>query len=122
MPMTTVRIHPTESTTRILVHDPSGNEILKARLPPLGRAHRLATRTLLEAIALHCNARVRVVLSADAAATLFAQGLCDGLGFGVETIHYEIEIQEPLQRRRRLRGLGDFRDVRRLRAVEGTKP
>lgn len=119
-PMTTVRILPTRRTTRILVSDPNGDEVLKARLPPAGRAHRLAARTLLEGLALFYNARIRVVLSVDSEATSFELGLSDGLGTGIDTFYYEVEILPSRERRRRLlRGLGDFRDVRHLTVIDG---
>jgi hypothetical protein len=52
-------------------------------------------------------------------------GLCDALGFG-RTLHYEVSIafaQERRDRRRGrdLRGLGDFRDLRQLSILEGTR-
>jgi hypothetical protein len=119
LPMIVVRMVPTESSTRVLVSDASGDEILKARLPPAGQAHRLATRTLLEAIALFCNARLRVVLSADCEAISFAQGLCDGLGLGIDTVYYEVEILAPRPQRRS--GRSNFRNVRRLRLIKGSE-
>jgi len=115
-----VRILPTASETRIVATDASGDEILKARLPPAPRVHRRAMKTLLEALALFCNARLYVVLSADAEAVSFDTGLLDDLGLGVDTLHYELEVHVHRGRRgQRLRGLGDFRDVRRL---EGGPP
>jgi hypothetical protein len=121
-PMTTVRILPTRRATRILVTDPNGDEVLKAQLPPAGRMHRLAARTLLEAIALFYNARIRVVLSVDSEAISFELGLSDGLGTGIDTFYYEVEILPSREQRRRLlRGLGDFRDVRHLTVLEGGK-
>ena len=123
LPMIVVRMVSTESATSVLVSDARGDEILKARLPPAGQAHRLATRTLLEAIALYCNARLRVVLSADCEAISFAQGLCDGLGLGIDTVYYEVEILAPRPRRRRgPGGRSDFRDVRRLTLIRGGEP
>jgi hypothetical protein len=118
LPMILVRLLPSESAMHVVASDASGEEILKARLPPAGQAHRLATRTLLEAIALFCNARLRVVLSADCEAISFAQGLCDGLGLGIDTVHYDVEILAPRQGRR-LGVRGDFRDVRRLTRIKG---
>ena len=46
-------------------------------------------------------------------------GLAEGcLGSGVDTMHYEFAWVDPRARGRRVRGLGDFRDVRRqLRLV-----
>lgn len=42
-------------------------------------------------------------------------GLCDALGFG-RTLHYEVgfAFAQRSRRRRDLRGLGDFRDLRQL--------
>jgi len=120
-PKAIVRMVLTESATRVLVTEPSGVEILKAHFPTACQAHRLATRTLLEAVALCCNARLHVVLSAESEAISFAQGLLDGLGCGVDTVYYDVELQQPGEGRRRLRGLGSFRDVRRLTLIRGGK-
>ena len=115
----TVRMILTGSATRILVTDPYGREILKARLAAANLAHRLAARTLLEALALFCNARLRVVLCAESEEISCAQGLSDGFGFGIETLYYEVEIAPSRAERRR--GVGSFRDVRRLLAMDGDK-
>jgi hypothetical protein len=111
-----VRILPSSSTTRVLVtygHE----EILKARLPAASQMHPLTAKTLLESIALAYQTRVRVVLSADSEAISLGLGLTDGFGFGVNSLHYEVEVLPDAEQRRhakRLLGLGDFRDVRRL--------
>jgi len=119
MPMPTVQMILTESTTRILVTDPSGQAILKARLSPASQAHKLAARTLLEGIALYCNARLHVVLSAESEELSFVQGLSDRLGYGDDTVHYKVEILPSRMERRRLGSLGSFRDVRRLTLIRG---
>jgi hypothetical protein len=82
----TVRMILTGNATRILVTDPYGREILKAQLSAASQAHHLAARTLLEALALLCNARLRVVLSAESEESSCAQGLSDGFGFGIDTL------------------------------------
>jgi hypothetical protein len=115
----TVRMMLTGSATRVLVTDRYGREILKARLPAASQAHQLATRTLLEGLALFCDGRLRVVLSAESEETSCAQGLSDGFGFGIDTPHYEVDIAPSRAERRR--GQGSFRDVRRLRVIEGDK-
>jgi hypothetical protein len=112
-----VRMVLTSSASRVLVTDRYGRDMLKAQLPPASQAHRLATRTLLEALALFCDARLRVVLSAESEDLSCAQGLSDGFGFGIDTLHYEVEIAASPAKRRR--GVGRFHDVRRLRAVDG---
>jgi hypothetical protein len=115
-PRITVRILPSSSTTRVLVT--YGNEeVLKARLPASPQMHRLAAKTMLEAIALFYQTRVRVVLSADSEAISLGLGLTDGFGFGIDSLYYEVEVLPDSEQRRhakRLGGLGDFSDVRRL--------
>jgi hypothetical protein len=76
---------PPSSTTRVLVTVVK-DEVLKARLPAAARVHRLAAKTLLEAIALFYQQRIRVVLSADSEATSFLRQGSLGKGNGhVET-------------------------------------
>jgi hypothetical protein len=50
----TVRLLPSSTTTRVLVTDCT-DEVLKARLPAPSQMHRLATKTMLEAVALFCG-------------------------------------------------------------------
>lgn len=116
-----VRMRLTEGATRVLVTEPSGSELLKAHFPSAAGAHRMATRTLLEAVSHLCNARLHVVLSADSEAIGFAQGLCDGLGLGLGTAYYEVELLQRGEGGRRVRGLGDFRDLRGLTVIRGGK-
>jgi hypothetical protein len=109
----------TRSETRVLV-TLGADEVLKARLGPAAKIHRLAAPMLLEAVALWYQQRAFTVISADADAISSDLGLSDGLGYGVDTVHYEVEWVDPRARHRgrRVRGLGDFRDVRRqLRLV-----
>jgi hypothetical protein len=121
-PKAIVRMSLTEHATRVLVTEPSGSEVLKAHFPSASGAHRLATRTLLEAVAHLCNARLHVVLSAESEVIGFAQGLVDGLGLSVDTVHYDVELLHRGEGRRRLRGLGHFRDLRALTVIPGGKP
>jgi hypothetical protein len=115
-----VTMVPTRSETRLLV-TLGRDEVMKARLGPAMDLHRLAAPMLLEALALWYQRRVYAVISADADAISSDLGLSDRLGGGVETVHYEVEWVHPRERRPRavrVRGLGDFRDVRRhLRLV-----
>lgn len=121
-PKAIVRMTLTESATRVLVTEPSGAEVLKAHFGSARDAHRWAIRTLLEAVSLLCNARLHVVLSADSEATGLAQGLLDGLGLALDSVYYDVELLPRGEGRRRLRGLGDFRDVRALTLLRGSKP
>jgi len=104
--------------TRVLVQDATGDRLL-ARLPPLGAAaHARALPSLLESIALWCGATVPVVLYVDETSDWERSGLCDALGFGLETLFFEIEVV-PLEHRRhrakRLTGLGSFASERAAR-------
>lgn len=113
----TVTIVPTRSETRILV-TVGQDEVMKARLLPATHIHPRATPMLLEALALWYQQRVHAVVSVDADAFFVPDlGLADGLGLGERTVHYEVlwvDRRELGQRGRRVRGLGDFRGVRRI--------
>jgi hypothetical protein len=120
----TVTLAPEPDRVRILATTPT-HDLLKAVLGPARNAHPRAAATLLEGIALWQQCPLSVVLSADASAEGCALGLCDALGFG-RTLHYEVSIAFPEDRRGRrrvrdLRGLGDFRDLRQLSILEGTR-
>lgn len=112
--VTTVRVTPRE--TRVMVQDETGDRLI-ARLPPLSGSHRWALRTLLEALALWNDRRLRVVLFVDDSCDWDRLGLVDALGLGNETLHFDVEItpQEGPQcpRPQRLTGLGSFARERR---------
>jgi len=93
------------------------DEILRAALPTPTPLHPRAAATLLEGLSLWYQRPVRVVLCADAQGASSGLGLCDGLGFGARTVHYEVEVVDPTRRRRQL---GSFRDLRQL-ALRGVR-
>lgn len=111
---------PTPHEIRILATD-GPTDLLMARLSPATESrHRWAAPMLVESLALWQGRPVRVVISADAQDYLYPLGLGDALGLGASSGHYVVDILEPREpaRRRRLRGLGDFRDARQqLRLV-----
>jgi hypothetical protein len=113
-------IVPRAHETRILMTE-GPDDVLVARLGAVTQPHhRWAAPMLLEALATWQGRPLRVVLSADAEDSLYAMGLSEGLGLGVSALHYVVDIVDPreVRRGRRLRGVGDFRDVRRqLRLV-----
>jgi hypothetical protein len=114
---TTVTILPDRYQTRVLaVRD--GQEVLKAVLPPKGAAHHRAARTLLEGLALWQQQPLCVVLCVDEQeGSCDALGLCNALGLGVQQLHFEVTVAVRGHRsphRRRLSGLGDFRELRKL--------
>lgn len=76
--------------------------------------------TFLEGLALWLNAKLRVVLSVDDKEAGCCLGLTDELGIGVHSLFCDVEVRERhAQRRRgqRIRGIGDFADLRQLRLL-----
>lgn len=114
----TVTISPEPDRVRLLAMTPT-QDLLMAILGPISGAHPRAAATFLEGLALWHQRPLSVVLSADATDDGCALGLCDAIGYG-RTLHYEVGLAFPegrgrgRRRRRDLRGLGDFRDMREL--------
>lgn len=92
------------------------DELLRASLPPPARFWSAKpARALLESLALWLNAQLHVVLDAKDPADGFSLELTDELGIGQHTLFYDVvPVERRLRLRRRLRGLGDFRDVHQL--------
>lgn len=115
-----VVIVPSATRTRVLVTEGS-DELLRAVLPsPSQLRHERATTTFLEGLALWLDAKLHVVLSVDAKETGFCLGLTDEMGVGVRSVFFEVEVRDRRVRRRpgrRIRGVGDFADLRQLRLV-----
>ena len=86
-------------------------EVLRAVLPPPETLHPRAAPILLQGLSMWLQRPLSVVLFADGEDRSSALGLCDELGFGATTVHYEVEVFDS---RRPLRGLGSFRDMRQL--------
>ena len=102
----------TATETRILVQDATGDRLLARLPPPAAIAHPRAIPSLLESLALWSGAMVPTVLYVDEASDWQRSGLCEALGFGIETLFFEVEVVplEHRQRRgaKRLTGLGSF--------------
>ena len=108
---TTLRIGDDE--VKLLVTSPTGDDLIKARLPRQPR-HPRALLTMLEGVALWSGEPLYAVISA---------GSRPGDWLGCETwgdnlwpaesplVQFDFTIP-PLRSRRRLRGIGDFRAVR----------
>ena len=114
----TIAIAPEKHQTRMLMMCGQA-ELMKAVLGPVSASHSRAAATLLEGLALWQQKMLSVVLFADAEVDSCELALCDGLGFGQKTLHYDVSIAMRSHRNaRRLSGLGDFRELRQL-CLEG---
>jgi len=110
---------PSARWTRILLTSGS-DEMMRALLPaPRCIRHPRAAATLLEGLSLWMDAPLTVALSVDAELTGASLGLTDDLGVGIHTVFYRVEVVERGRRRRgvRIRGIGDFADLRQLQLV-----
>ncbi len=114
----TVVVSPSDQRTRLLLTR-GPDELLRASLPPpLRLRHQRAVRTLLEGLALVLDDKLRVVLSVDAWEAYCCLGLTDEWGLGQRSLFYDVEVVGRRARHRRgqrIRGIGDFADLRRLR-------
>ena len=116
----TVVLIPSAMRTRVLLsHGP--DELMRALLPsPSQVRHTRAAITFLEGMSLWLDAKLHVVLSVDARAAESCLGLTDELGVGLRSLYFEVEVRDRGAGRRRgqrLRGVGDFADLRQLRLV-----
>lgn len=116
-----VAIVPSATRTRVLVTE-GPDELMRAVLPsPSQLQYERAVITFLESLALWLNAKLRVVLSVDAKEAGCCLGLTDELGVGVRSLFFDVEVRDRAARRRRrgrrIRGVGDFVDVRQLQLV-----
>jgi len=118
----TVTMQPLPRETRLLVMA-GRHEVMRAVLVPTTSSHpRAATKLLegLEGLPPWHQQVLSVVLCADASVSSSATRMYDDLGFGVKTVHYEVEVEvevafrDPHRRGRRRAGFGNFADLRRL--------
>lgn len=113
---TTLRI---DKDLKLLVTSPEGDDLIKARLP-IRPPHPRALLTMLEGIALFSGEPLYAVISAGAHrdAWLDSEQWCGEL-WPTESPLVQFDFALPPPRvRARLRGVGDFRDLRRqLRLV-----
>lgn len=105
------------SGTRVLVTDGYGHDLVKARLP-LHSEHPRALLTLLEGLALYCGHRLHVAVSVAADVTKMPWS--EPLGeqrYPLDSALVRFEFIELAARPRRLRGMGRFDKLRRLRLL-----
>lgn len=110
---TTLRI---DRDMRLLVRNPQGDDLIKARLP-LRPAHPRALVTILEGIALFAGAPLRAVISAGNRGADFGfEQWCDDL-WPAESPLVEFEFALPVRRAHHRGGAADAHGARRLRLV-----
>lgn len=125
-----VMIAPALDQVRILATR-GDKDLLQAILGPARHCHPRAAATLLEGLALWHQQPLSVVLYVDEKSPTYASALCEELGVGAglgldldvgeKRLHYEVGLafhERRSPRRRRLHGLGDFRDLRKLSFLE----
>jgi hypothetical protein len=115
----TVVMIPSATRTRVLLTQ-GPDELLRALLPsPSQMRHERAAITFLEGLALWLDAKLHVVLSVDAREAGFCLGLTDEMGIGMRSVFFDVEVHDRARRRRgqRMRGVGDFAELRQLRLV-----
>jgi hypothetical protein len=116
----TVVIGPCSTSTRVLLTR-GPDELLRAYLPaPSQVRHERSMPVFLEGLALLLDSAVRVVLSVDERQAACCLGLTDPFGMAERSLYYQVEvITRPAHRRRgrRIRGIGNFADLRHLQLV-----
>ena len=115
---TTLYVKP--GAVKLLVSDECGTglEILRARLPPHPE-HPRALLTLLEGMALWSGSPVTAAISAAESVWPLCDGdLFGGLLYPAESVMVHFETVAPVQARR-LRGMGNFREVLRHHGKRG---
>ena len=113
-------IAPSTAQTRLLMMH-GGREVLRARLPSPLFAHPRAATSLLEALSLWYQRRLSVVLCAsEEVGSSRALGLPEeAFDLPAANIYYEVGVTSLRpQRRQRLGGPGDFRDLLRISLLE----
>jgi hypothetical protein len=113
---TSLRLSP--QSFSLLVTDPLGNDLLKARLPPTPLLPR-ALLTVLEGLALWSGRPIRAVISVPRSCPRTLVSSCFGEDlWPAQSALVEFDFAAPIRRRpRRIRGLGSFVQLR-LAAVD----
>ncbi len=117
MPLHTLNISVSATQTRVLLTH-GIDELMRANLPPPSCVlYERAVTTFIEGLSLWLDQRVQVVLSVAAQDASFCLGLTDELGVGHRRVFFHVAVALRNRRRRRgarIRGLGDFSDLRKL--------
>ena len=95
-------VEPTSRSTKLLVMDPDGHELMKAMLPPVPQ-HPRALLTLLEGLALWAGHPLTVVISAGSALPRHIGEALFGAGpLPCDSALVSFEVIDRLSRRRTL--------------------
>lgn len=115
----TMTMEFTGSGARLLLTK-GADELLCASLPSPARFWTgKPAKALLESLAIWLDTTLHVVLSVVEPADGFSLELTDEGGTGLRTVFFEVATVEPGRRRRkRLRGVGNFRDLHQLRLLD----
>lgn len=110
-----------ERTLLLAMNGP--DELLRGLLGPPSEMHPEAATTLLEGLALWYQQPLAVVLCVRQRSCGSELGLCDALGLGRRSLHYDVGVvvDEARPRPRRLGGPGDFRALRRVTLLGGAQ-
>jgi hypothetical protein len=109
----TVTIRVREGQTSLRVKQ-GQREMLIARLGSAESIHRLALVTILEGLSLWFQTTLYVALIADSEQIESWTGLTDGLGFGLRTLHFEVD---PVRPRAHLEGVGATLEINNHRRM-----
>jgi hypothetical protein len=114
----TIRIRQGQLTLRLQYGQ---REKLVARLGHVHNVHRLALVTLLEGLSLWYQTTLHVALIADSEQLESWTGLVDGLGFGLRTLHFEVEPVRPRPHLESVQGTVEIHNTRGMaRVLRGT--
>ena len=117
---TTLTILVSEAQTNLLLTQ-GPDEMMRAVLPPASQVVNPSIGPqLLQSIASWLNQQLDVVLCVDDPQIWSCLGLTDGLGCARDTVSYTVQVvdREAHRRRgRRLKGIGDFRQLHQLRRM-----
>jgi hypothetical protein len=114
-----VKHHLSSRRAKLLAIDREGNDLLKARLPS-GPCHPRALLTLMEGLALWSGQPLcAAICVADDVGRSLDFDFFDGALWPPDSALVRFTITGPPQRRYRLPGMGDFRDVRQVSAPDG---
>jgi hypothetical protein len=118
----TVTLAPERERTRLLAMS-GPDELLRGLLGPPSEMHPAAATTLLEGLSLWYQQPLAVVLCVGERSCGSELGLCDALGLGRRNLHYDVGVvvDEARRRAHRLGGPGDFRALRRVSLLGGTR-